>query len=415
MNPDRTHAVQRQSRPLSPVERVFFAFEEVNPPAINQFVLEGSGHLIPEKWQRAVELASAANPGSRLVVRGQLGWTRLVDSGVTPRVRVIHAPDWSGKDPEGADFLREPLSMHTGPSCEVVLLPGDPCRVIFRTHHTSMDGGGTLHWTRDIFHALNGRPLVGSSLGVTDTQLAKSLRTGVSRHWPRIYPSPTGKSENDEDTTTWRRIHIEGKYSMLLPKMALYVAQCARRSPEEKIHIVVPADMRKHTETPPNTGNITGFIHLLVEKDSTPESLSQAIHEQLEQREYATLSPGTAIAPYLPISLISEGLRKSAAKMRKDNQFNTSAILTNLGRLDLSAFCTPEFQPNSGFFIPPCSGVSPAMMATSGSENGLEAVVGMPTGLASGGRIDDFLQNMETFLNTISDRRTVKDSTGTTY
>lgn len=386
------------SRPLSASERAWCAFDTLYPPAINQFVLEGTGDPDPEAWQQAVTAASEVNPGSRLVLRGRLGWSRLVDSGEAPRVRVITGSQWSGTSPEGADFLRDQLSLRTGPSCEVLLLPGTPCRVIIRTLHMVMDGGGTMHWSRDIFHALNGRPLVGSTLGVSDKDIADSIESPPPGQWQRQYPAPTGQSDNDEDTITWRRITIEGSHSRVMPKIALYVAQRARTSPQQTIHVSVPVDMRKHVDIPANTGNLTGFLHVMVEPDSTPESITQQIHDRLARQEHMTLNPGSSIAVHLPIALLAGGIRNTAATMRKDGRYGGSAILSNMGRVDLPAFTAPDFQPRAGYYIPPGTGLSPAMMIISGSDNGVEVCVGMPTGLASHGRIEEFLQGMAQFL-----------------
>lgn len=405
MNNNNSSRTRKHSRPVSTTERVFFAFEQVYGVAINQFVLEGSGELNPEHWQQAVAAASEANPGCRLVWRGRLGWSRLVDTGVSPRVRVIPDSNWSGNNPDNADFLCDPLSMRDGPTSEVLLLPGTPSRVIIRTHHVIMDAGGTLLWANDIFNALNGRPLVGSQLGITDIELARSLESSPPQQWQRIYPAPTGESELDEDTTTWRRISIEGSYSMLLPKIALYVAQRARTSPDEKIHINIPVDMRKRAEVENNIGNLLGYIHILVEADSTPESIAQQIRDKLEVREYAALNPGTSIALYLPVRLIAGAIRKTGVKMREDSRYAGSAILTNPGRLDLAAFTAPDFQPSTGFFVPPGSGLSPAIVAITGHERGIELVVAMPTGLASHGRIDEFLQGAEVFLKEFDDSK----------
>lgn len=383
---------------MSASERAYMALDRVFTPCVGNIVVEGTGQFDLENWRKAVEIASAANPGSRLVLRGRLGWSRLVDSGITPPVRVIDAPQWSGYSPEGADFLSEPLPLREGSTCEVILLPGEPSRVIFRTHHSVMDGGGLYHWARDIFHALNHRPLIGSALGISDKQLAMSIRTHPPKHWKRAYAAPTGKSEIDEDATTWRRIHIDCHYSLLLPKIALYVAQRARQTADEQIHIALSVDMRKHIDVAPNTGNLTGFIHILVAPHSTPESIGEQIRKKLEDQEYTAQNPGTSIAVHLPLSLLVSAVRNTAAAMRKDGLFGGSAILSNIGRLDLATFTSPDFLPRNGYVIPPGSGLSPAMTMISGTENGLDIVVAMPVGLATRDRIDNFLQEMKDFL-----------------
>lgn len=387
-----------QTRPLSASERIFFAMDQLYSPFVNQLVLEGSGNIDVDRWHHAVIEASEANPGCRLVLRGRLGWSRLVDCGENPPVRVVDAPDWSGSGPEGAEFLRQPLPIREGPSCEVVLVPGETSRVVVRTHHITMDGGGTLHWARDIFNALNDRPLIGSQLGQTDTQLAKTMDTRGTPPWNRIYPAATGAAEGDDCSITWRRVQVPGSFSMLLPRVALYVAQCARQSSGDSIHIAIPVDMRRHTPVAHNTGNLTGFIHIMVAGNSTPDDITRQIKDKLAQREYAALNPGTALVTHLPLRLISGGIEKSATKMRQDGLFGGSAVLSNLGRLDVDSLSSPDFSTRTGFFIPPGTGVSPTFMALSGSQAGTELVAAMPACFASNRRLDGFLLGLADFL-----------------
>ena len=98
------------SRPLCRTEKVYLVLDEKRPGFANQFILEGTGVLDREKWQKAVEIASEANPGSRLVLKGHWAFSRWVDSGITPRVREMDSNGWDGSGPEGGPaFLNESL------------------------------------------------------------------------------------------------------------------------------------------------------------------------------------------------------------------------------------------------------------------------------------------------------------------
>ncbi len=149
------------SRKVSPFERIFLLLAMMDCPFSNQLVLEGKGTLDASRWENAVQAASEANPGSRLLYKGRSSWAQWVDCGVTPPVRDFNGAHWSADGPEGAPFLSDPMPFRDGHSCEVVLLSGDPARVVFRTLHATMDGGGTLVWVEDIFRALRGEPLIG--------------------------------------------------------------------------------------------------------------------------------------------------------------------------------------------------------------------------------------------------------------
>src|SRR4030042_6862588 len=80
---------QRCERPLSATERIWLGFDGAFSPYANQAVLEGRGNLDFEHLKSAVETASTANPGSRLVLSGSLRGSFWRDSGVTPRVRKV--------------------------------------------------------------------------------------------------------------------------------------------------------------------------------------------------------------------------------------------------------------------------------------------------------------------------------------
>lgn len=387
------------TRPLSATERLYIAVDQLNPPFVNQFVLEGPAATFTySNWVSAVFTASRVNVGSRLELKGGLGWSRFQDSGRLPPVRLINAANWSGRDPEHASFLQKPLPLTGGCSCEVILLSGNPARVIFRSHHAVMDGGGTLHWAAEVFRALNGQPLQGSSLGLTDIELARSLNAGMQAKREQDSPAPTGAYDTAASGVTWRRLTLRGKQPSLLARVALFVGQQARRSADDVIHIAIPVDLRRHVSTGANMANLTGFIHIDVSANATVADLTGQIQAKLQQREYATLSPGLRIAPFMPIKLLKAGIQQAMNGVSRGALFADSAVLSNLGKLDLSVFTSVDFTPETGFFIPPGNGVSPLFMALSGTDNGIELVASMPAGFASNGRIDQFMNGLEAFL-----------------
>ena len=130
---------------LTNATRLWVAADNIQPPFANQLIFDGSGTIDTVLMKEAVKTASAANPGSRYIIRGMLGRSRWVDSGITPPLRIVDASGWDGLGPEGAPgCISERLSPFEGPTCEVIILQGDPLRIAFRTHHGVMDGRGTL-------------------------------------------------------------------------------------------------------------------------------------------------------------------------------------------------------------------------------------------------------------------------------
>ena len=119
------------SRRVSFNEKLYLASDSKVLGFCIQIVMEGQGlaeasstslSLAPERLAVAVAVAAAANPGSRLVLRGVLGFARWVASGPVPPVRVLTG--WIDDVPPPE--LERWLSPATGPTCEVVLCPGTP-------------------------------------------------------------------------------------------------------------------------------------------------------------------------------------------------------------------------------------------------------------------------------------------------
>jgi hypothetical protein len=55
-----------------------------------------------------------------VVLEGHLISARWVDTGKSAPVRLVDGSQWSGWDPKGAPFLRDPLDTREGPTCEVL-------------------------------------------------------------------------------------------------------------------------------------------------------------------------------------------------------------------------------------------------------------------------------------------------------
>lgn len=97
---------ERYTRRMTFNERAFVVLDLICPPMANQFIFDGEGILDIEKWRIAVDIASEANPGTRLILSGHLSWSRWIDSGITPRIREVDGSQWDGMSPEDAPFFR---------------------------------------------------------------------------------------------------------------------------------------------------------------------------------------------------------------------------------------------------------------------------------------------------------------------
>ncbi len=388
---------------------------ELDPPFANQLVLEGTGVLDVGAWRDAARLAGEANPGLRLVLRGHMLGSRLVDSGVAPRVVEVDASGWDGYTDDGADFLLEPLPPRAGPTCEVVLAQGPTPRVVIRTHHAVTDGRGAMVFAGQLFRALRGEPPVVSQAKTTDLDIARALNaTAGERRHPDCL-ALTGASQGEARGRIWRRRSLSGKASNLLPRVAVALAELARENAvpgvdAHRVRFDIPVDMRRHLEATglpgtDATANMTGVLHIDVEPGHTPDDIRRAVKEQIAEGRDAEFSIAHAVTRYLPRFLMRPIGNAGAEKAHASNTWLSTGLLSNLGRMDPVAFSGGGFQTERWFAVPPSTEGTGFFMALSGSEHGADLCAMQPLRLGGGGRLDACLDRLMESLEETSSAR----------
>lgn len=392
----------KYTRKMSYNERLFITADEICPPVVTQFFFEGKGSFDLQKWQDAVERASAANPGSRLILKGHLGSSRWIDSGITPEVIEIDGKDWNGMGPEGAPFLQKRLNWRQGPTCEVLLINSDPLRVCFRTHHAVMDGRGTLVWAEDVFRELRGEKSIGSVSALTDLELARANQKNYRVPFPRDSIAPTGKVSGDEDGVIWKRINIPGRFANILGQVMILSAHEAWRHQDGPIRFSVPVDLRPHQKGLRSTANLAIAIYVEIKKDSTPESVSLDIKHQLEDKRDCMIDKADPYIRYLPINLLVRKGRSMIKNNKKTNQYGTSGILSNMGKVPLDVFSGGDFNTFSFWGIPPSFESTPYFIGISILDQSVEIMLTMPKVLANNNRLDHALEVLKNGLIPVS-------------
>jgi len=386
--------INRYTRSLSFNERLYLCLDEICPPLCNQLFFEGSGSLDYAKWCKAVEIASEANPGSRLVLEGYLGSSRWVDSGLTPRVREVDGSTWDGYGPEGAPFLMERLLYHEGPTCEVILIRGSKPRVAFRTHHGVMDGRGTMTWIEDIFRALNGLDVLGAPLTLNDYQLARSFQKQKCESYPVEHIAPTGRAIGNERGMIWKRIIIEGRYHNILGRCAKLIAREAwKHSPGGVVRIGIPVDMRPRLGGQRSTANLVLPVIVEVKPETTPEQIADDIAFQIKHGYEGMLSPGDDLHRYVPVRLLASLARKIIDVRHSRGLYSLSGYLTHMGHIPVDNFRGGGFQATAFWGIPPGE-YYPFFLGMASYGNTQAFCLTMPKVLASEGRMDEILNNI---------------------
>lgn len=392
---------ETNTRPLSIAARLWLAVGRNSPPCANQLTFEGTGTLDPVKWRVAVEKASAANPGTRLVLRGALGSCRWIDSGRPPRVREADASAWDGMGSDGAPFLMEGFNPRTGPNAEVLLMHGSPARVSFRSHHAIMDGRGATTWAEDVFRALRGEEPAGSEYTMIENDLLNLGAGPAAQPLPHHNIAPTGAADGSDTAAVWRRKTIRGRIDSLLPKVILCAAREARRHADGPVRFGIPVDLRRRRDGLRSTGNLTNAIYLDIGSEAGFDEIAGAITERLERRSDGEITWEDSILRYVPIRLLERAIALEGARNRRSGGYRCSGFVSNLGKLEIGRFACGDFAPSTYYGVPVCAPIVPFSMTLSGTSSGMELLLAMPRCMATGGRIGAALDNIGREMNTL--------------
>ena len=391
-------------RKVSPSERLWLVAARLCPPFSNIVILEGTGSLDIGYWQDAVHRASSVNPGSRLRISGVLGCSKWIDSGRTPAVKEIDGSSWDGKGPEGAPFLEDPFLLKDGHSCDVLLLHGDPLRVVFRSHHAVMDGRGTMVWMNDMFRCLRKEEPLGSYSRLYDRKLAQSFQKETRGAFAMEHGAPTGTASGQVPGVTWQRRKIKGKYSDLVGQMSLLIAAEARKHHQGVVRIGIPVDLRRRKPGLRSTANLTIAIYVEINQETTAADVGADIARQLEQGKDGVTTKSASLMNIIPLNIVQKGVEKLIRKQHRSGMYGLTGVISNMGRIDTSGCIGGGFSTKTCFFIPPGLDTLPVFFTLNGNGNTIELICTMPKALASKGRLKALMDKIVAGLESVQDK-----------
>lgn len=351
-------ATEPYARVLSPIERCSLVLHAVHRYHLDA-VVEGQGSIGLDALQAAVARAAAVNPAIRVRLRGVLGFCRWVDSGEPPGVRVVADSAWNGLGSAGADFMGEGLRpVAGGPVSDIFLVHGRDGRerVVFRAVHAAVDGRAMLHWMQEVFRALRGEPLLGSSSTLTDWQLQEQLKDKVTDAAPPlgaclpvVEPAVPGTGPLEY---IWRRIALDHNVSQPIARGAVFLAEWARRQGDGEVGFTVPVDYRGLRTQEMGMGNLTGFVQMPIEAGATPRSVMQQLNLRIRAFADCRRQP-VALVPWLPLWLLVRLFRGQLHKLlyTVDKGIPSGGIVS-MGHLKLDEFSCAGFHAESCFGIP---------------------------------------------------------------
>lgn len=369
-------------RPVSPVEWWFAAHPRRAAPVV-QLVVEGDGEIGHAELAAAVALASRACPGARLVRRKRV-W---VDGGETPPVRTVDA--WEG-EPGPITRLRalhRPLT--DTETCEVLLVPGSPVRVVFRASHAAMDGHGVLAWAADVFRVLRGEQPVGAPSAVTESDVMDRLGVTRTETRPALeWPSPLGQPPCTRNRRTlWRRLTVDGYHPALVAKVATALTSIFGL---ETGRYAIAVDLRRHVPGERSTANLSQSTLFDVRADRPwTEPHERLLRALAERRELSGRVDPALLA--MPIALLRPLIalldRRSAARDR----YAATATLSHLGRIEQADFSTLTFAATTAYSLStlPTAGPPEITMVECGGRTELTLVWADGPGMAR--RLDGVL------------------------
>ncbi|MBF6353678.1 peptide synthetase [Nocardia higoensis] len=342
-------------RPITPTERLYFSTRQVTPPFIMQLAVPGEGTLDPAVLQRAVDAASAANPGSRLVADGD----RWVDSGVGARVRVV--PGWTldytalEHDAE----LNTPLGPTPDRTTEVLLLTGAPVTVVFRAFHGVMDGMGLRLWVDDVFRALRGETLLGAPDPIADAELVDRL--GVPGKPTLVVPrfrAATGHGRQDPAAPRWLLRHrtVEANGRAVVARTCAILAEQTRGTSR----FMIPVDLRRHDPALRSTGNLALPLFMDIAPGTGWQAVSARMREGLSVDQELNEMDNGGLSRY-PKPIVRTVLRASNWLGARAGRNMVSATVSHMGTVDTAALATPTWQPTTMRVLPQHSGAMPLL------------------------------------------------------
>ncbi len=388
-------------RKLSSTERAYLVLGDMYPPFANQYFWEGTGVLDPLLWREAVEQAAQSNIGCRLALKGVLNRSRWVDSGIPPLVAEIDGSRWSGFSSDNADFLMTGLSPRAGNGCQILLIHGDPLRVVFRTHHAIMDGRGTQTLAEDVFRALRGEPLIGSECRTVEQQLARSFQKKGRSASPARYIAPTGRADGTGRGLIWRRFQVSGPCKKIVAQVAVLLAREARTYSCGPVRIGIPVDLRPRRSGLRSTSNLTNFIYVDINPGDTYPDIDSTIRLQLDERRDGMLYRGDELIRFMTPGLVRTLADRRIKKNHGTGSYNASALISNLGRKDLADFSGGGFNATSFWAIPPGSELYPYSVVLAGYGDTIEIIITIPEVMATSGRFDRSIDALVRGLETI--------------
>ncbi|RVW04087.1 non-ribosomal peptide synthetase [Rhodococcus xishaensis] len=375
-------------RPISATERLYITTQPLAPPFAIQLVVTGSGEIDPAALEVAVDQASAACPGARLIREGR-NW---VDTGRAPQVKIVDRPiDFTDLDDD--PILQSSLGSDDLATTEVVLARGaSETSVVFRAFHGVMDAKGVQMWASDVFRVLRGQEPIGAPDPTADHDLVD--RVGATNKPTTLLPTrraPLGAPGRAPRSGkfVWRHRTIPSTTPAVVARICAHLANAVGSA----ARFMVPVDLRRHDPATRSTANLA--LPLFVDVD--PGATWQQVHAQIltrlaDRRELAEMdNGGLARLPGPVARAIVTGAHRLGARMDRNL---VSAIVSHAGLIDLDDFAASGFTAATARALPVHTGLVPMSFVIVETGAGTEITVSCRAGDGVNEQLDTLLDRL---------------------
>lgn len=366
------------------------------------FALEGTcaADIPAQVWRDAISKVTQLNPALRMRWKGLLGWSRWVNDGPPPQLRMLDHVDWNLNSSEHMDFLDAwPIDLRHGPVVEFIVArrPGNRLLVVMRTHHAIMDGMGGFHVLGELFRALRGEPLLGSNVTFSDAQLVEaldppkspSLRVPTCRLIEHAEPgisvnnsvsnsvtNSVTKSVNQLDLLgdAWHRFSLGSGHSKALSKVACAFAALAHKSSTLPALIAVPVDLRRHMPAMRSVTNFSSMLVVKLQPGDGPEVFQSRLRELLEAKVELSVARGFDLIRWFPMWLVDVLLGRTRKNFLSKPPMET-VVISNLGAVPMENFQGAGFVADDFTCIPIPGNAFAVLMQINGD---FRVILGLP-------------------------------------
>ncbi len=358
-------------------------------------ILEGESRVTLSEWEAALAQVVAINPACRLRIVGKRQRSRWSSDGAPTHLRYVENCAWDGRSHDGAEFIKSTkFDLENGPTSELIIVRGQPDRVIVRAHHAVMDGMGVVYCFEELFRALRGEPLLGTNAIFSDADLMQSVTAQPPPKYVGKPASLTGGERNTIAGNVWRRLTLQKiSANYLLGTLAVSAREFAKRYSDRPVRVLLPVNLRRHCDGLHSMLNFAGLLIIAVAPTDGPDDFRRKLRQQLNANVDAYYHPVAEYFKWLPMAWLDWLGAKFA---RHENTKDTVGI-SNFGVVQPEQFSHEKFSAHAMFALPAFDGN--AFIVAAKMRDVVDITVAMPEALASDGRFDTFMNFLEEQLS----------------